>query len=143
MTEVMFHLKVPDRLNYACRLLRKAQAQGAKAVVTAPAATLAQLDRLLWTFEPLAFVPHLRLAGGGTAAPNQLATPIWLVERVDQAPHHEVLLNLGDEMVAGFESFERVIEIVPEDDEPKQAARRRWKHYADRGYLLKTHEAAA
>ena len=52
-----------------------------------------------------------------------------------------MLLNLGDELVPGFESFERVIEIVPEDEVPKQAARRRWKHYADRGYALARHEA--
>ena len=44
MTEVMFHLNVPDRLGYACRLLRKAHARGAKVVVSAPPATLARLD---------------------------------------------------------------------------------------------------
>ena len=50
MTEVMFHLNVPDRLGYACRLLRKAYGSGAKVVVSAPPATLARLDVLLWTF---------------------------------------------------------------------------------------------
>jgi DNA polymerase-3 subunit chi len=141
MTEVMFHTHVPDRLAYACRLLRKAHAQGVRVVVTAPAATLARLDSLLWTFEPTAFVPHIRVAGGAAVPANQQPTPIWLVEQIEQAPHHEALLNLGDELMPGFESFERVIEIVPEDEVPKQAARKRWKHYADRGYALKRHEA--
>lgn len=143
MTEVMFHLDVPDRLGYACRLLRKAHARGAKVVVSAPEPTLSRLDELLWTFEPTAFVPHLHPAPGATVAPGLGPTPIWLVERVEQAPYHEVLLNLGDELVAGFESFERVIEIVPADEAPKQAARRRWKHYADRGYVLKRHEVGS
>jgi len=80
---------------------------------------------------------------GGTVPARLHETPIWLVERAEQAPHHEVLLNLGDELVAGFESFDRVIEIVPEDEASKQAARRRWKHYADRGYVLKRHEASS
>ena len=143
MTEVMFHLNVPDRLDYACRLLRKAHAQGAKVVVSALPATLAKFDSLLWTFEPTGFVPHVHVPLGATLAAHLHGTPIWLVERVEQAPHHEVLLNLGDDLVAGFESFERVIEIVPEEELPKQAARRRWKHYADRGYVLKRHEASA
>lgn len=141
MTEVMFHLDVPDRLDYACRLLRKAHARGARVVVCAPGPTLSRLDELLWTFEPTAFVPHLHVAPDATVPAALSGTPIWLVERVDQAPHHEVLLNLGDELVPGFESFGRVIELVPADEAPKQAARRRWKHYADRGYALDRHEA--
>jgi DNA polymerase-3 subunit chi len=143
MTEVMFHLNVPERLGYACRLLRKAYLRGARVVVSAPGATLARLDVLLWTFVAAEFVPHLRLAPGAVVAPHLKDTPIWLVERVDQAPHHEVLLNLGDELVPGFESFDRVIELVPDDEAPKQAARKRWKHYADRGYALQRHEACA
>jgi len=143
VTEVMFHLNVPDRLGYACRLLRKAHAQGAKVVVSALPATLSKFDGLLWTFEPTDFVPHVHVLLGGTVPARLHETPIWLVERAEQAPHHEVLLNLGDELVAGFESFDRVIEIVPEDEASKQAARRRWKHYADRGYVLKRHEASS
>ena len=141
MTEVMFHLRVADRLGYACRLLRKAYAQHAKVVVCAPPPTLAQLDALLWTSDPSSFVPHVRLAPGAAGPAHADPTPIWLVDSVRQAPTHEVLVNLGDELVAGFETFERVIEIVPEEEPAKQAARRRWKHYADRGYPLKRHEA--
>ncbi len=137
----MFHLRVADRLGYACRLLRKAHAQDALVVVCAPPPTLARLDALLWTSDPTSFVPHVRLASGTAALPEGDPTPIWLVERVEQAPTHEVLVNLGDELVTGFEAFARVIEIVPEDEVAKQAARMRWKHYADRGYLLKSHEA--
>jgi len=143
MTEVMFHLDVPDRLGYACRLLRKAHARGAKVVVSASQATLATLDTLLWTFEATDFVPHRHRAPGASVAPRLRETAIWLVERVEQAPHHEALLNLGDELVPGFESFERVIEIVPHEEAPKQAARLRWRHYADRGYVLTQHRVSA
>ena len=137
----MFHTRVPDRLSYACRLLRKAYLQGAKVVVSAPRATLARLDGLLWTSDPTDFVPHLHVVGDDEVAPRLNATPIWLVEQVARAPHRTTLVNLGDELVPGFESFERVIEIVPDDEAPKQAARLRWRQYADRGYLLKQHEA--
>ncbi|MBK6863457.1 MAG: DNA polymerase III subunit chi [Ideonella sp.] len=143
MTEVMFHLNVEDRLGYACRLLRKACAVDARVVVSAPAQTLARLDSLLWTFEPAAFVPHLRVALGAEVPARLRDTPVWLVEHVEQAPHHDALVNLGDDLVPGFESFDKVIEIVPDDEASRQAARRRWKHYAERGYALKRHEAKA
>jgi len=98
---------------------------------------------LLWTFGATDFVPHLHVASGTAVAPHLKDTPIWLVDRIEQAPHREALLNLGDELVPGFESFERLIEIVPADEAPKQFARQRWKHYADRGYPLERHEASA
>lgn len=143
MTEVMFHLNVADRLDYACRLLRKACAVEARVVVSGPSSTLTRLDSLLWTFDPAAFVPHLRVTEPSEVLPHLQGTPIWLIEHAEQAPHRDVLLNLGDDLVPGFESFAKVIEIVPVDEAPKAAARQRWKHYATRGYAMKRHEARA
>jgi DNA polymerase-3 subunit chi len=143
MTEVMFHLGVDDRLGYACRRLRKACAVDARVVVSGPAPTLAKLDAMLWTFEPTAFVPHVRVAPGAEVPARLRDTPVWLIESVEAAPHHDALVNLGDDLVPGFESFSKVIEIVPADEAQKQAARRRWKHYAERGYAIGRHEAGA
>ncbi|HMN77462.1 MAG TPA: DNA polymerase III subunit chi [Burkholderiaceae bacterium] len=143
MTEVMFHLRVADQVAYACRLLRKAHARDARVVVCAPARVLAELDALLWTADPASFLPHVRLPADAASPAPADPTPIWLVERTDQAPARDVLVNLGNEIVAGFETFARLIEIVPEDEAATQAARRRWKYYADRGYALAHHEARA
>lgn len=137
MTEIQFHFNVPDRLPYACRLLRKALRSGTSGVaVSAPAATLARLDRLLWTFDDLEFIPHLVLRAGETVAPRLARTPIWLVEHPEQGMQHPVLVHLGDDPAVGFESFARLIEIVSTDADERDAARRRWKHYAGRGYDL-------
>lgn len=144
MTEVQFHFNVPDRLAYACRLLRKALRIGSSGVaVTAPAATLARLDRTLWTFEPGEFIPHVLVHGDGAPPPRLRRTPIWLVERAEQAAHHPVLVHLGDAPAEGFESFPRLIEVVSTDAEEREAARARWKHYSARGYEIKKFEAAA
>lgn len=141
MTQVDFHFNVPDRLHYACRLLRKATRQAAGVAVCAPAPTLGALDRLLWTFEPQEFIPHLLLREGEAPAARLARTPIWLVPRAEMASRHPVLVHLGDEPAQGFESFERLIEIVSTDADEREAARRRWKHYASRGYEIRTHEA--
>lgn len=142
MTEVTFYFNVPDRLAYACRLLRKAVRRGARVVVSAPDEVLAALDRQLWVFEPLDFVPHVHARPGHAPAARLRDTPVWLVSRVHDAPHHEMLLNLGDDLVDGFESFGRVFELVARDDADRRAGRQRWKHYSDRGYQIARHDVA-
>jgi DNA polymerase-3 subunit chi len=146
VTEIGFYTGVDDVLVYACRLLRKAVGKGARVVACAEAELLAQLDRALWTFDALDFTPHLRIEGGAKPPGRFAVTPIWLVDRDDAAslhasPVHEVLLNLGPDPVPGFESFERVLEIVGRDEAAVSAGRRRWRHYAERGYAVEHHQA--
>jgi len=144
MTEIQFHFNVPDRLAYACRLLRKALRSGATGVaVSAPGPTLAALDRMLWTFDAQEFIPHVLLRAGETPPPRLARTPIWLVPRADMAAHHPVLVYLGDEPAVGFESYGRLIEIVSTNEAQREAARRRWKQYATRGYAIQKHEVGA
>ncbi|WP_119156982.1 DNA polymerase III subunit chi [Caldimonas tepidiphila] len=140
MTEITFHFNMPDRLDYACRLLRKAWRAGARVAALGPEPLLRELDRALWTFEPREFVPHahVRQASGPLAA----HTAIWLAPSTEGLPPTNVLVNLGAEVPAGFERFERLIELVSRDPQERQAGRQRWKHYAERGYTIKKHEVA-
>lgn len=142
MTEVSFYTGVPERFDYACRLLRKAVLQGAKVTVCAPMQQLERLDRSLWSFEATEFVPHLRWSAGQGRAltPAMQETPVWLVEAADLAPHHDVLLNLGDDLAPGFETFARVLEVVSTEAHDAEAGRRRFKLYRDQGLTVKHHE---
>ncbi|MGK2900680.1 MAG: DNA polymerase III subunit chi [Burkholderiaceae bacterium] len=141
MTEVSFHFNVADRTDYTCRLVRKASRLGASVVLAGPAETLAQFDRALWTFDELEFLPHVMLRPGQPVAPRLRATRVWLTQEASQPGHHEVLINLGPQAPAGFESFEKVVEIVSADLADREAARARWKHYAARGYPIHRHGA--
>lgn len=139
MTEVAFHFNAPDKLPYACRLLRKAVGGGARVVVTAPGEALARLNGLLWTFSQLDFIPH---AVASDPDHVRAASPVLLTEALTGLPHRQVLLNLGVQVPDGFEQFERVIEVVALDDEDRQLARGRWKHYTDQGYAIIRHDLA-
>ena len=140
MTRVSFHFNVPHRVAYACRLLRKATRQNARVTVTGPAGVLGELDAALWSFDPIEFVPHVLLRDGQPLGERLRETPVCLTTTLDGAQHHDVLLNLGAEAPAGFESFERLVEIVSTDEADRSAARSRWKHYASRGYPIERHE---
>lgn len=137
MTEIAFHFNAPDKLAYACRLLRKAVAGGAKAVVCGPDELLGRLDQALWTFSAPDFVPHCM---AGSAERLLQASPVVLAVDLQQAPGHPVLVNLGDLVPAGFERFARLIEVVTGDEDDRTLARGRWKHYAARGYAIVRHD---
>ena len=143
MTEVQFHVNVRDRLQYTCRLLRKAARMGARVAVTGPAPVLADLDRALWVFEADEFLPHAVIGDSVSLSPAQRRAPVWLLDRADRAPVLPVLVNLGAEVPAGFEAYQRLIEIVTDDDDEREAGRRRWRQYQVRGCSPAKHEATA
>ena len=137
MTEIEFHVNVADKLHYSCRLLRKVLRSGAKAVVTAEAELLAQLDQLLWQFSTTEFLPHcLSNAPAHTVA----VTPVLLSAQLDGCAADSVLINLGQRVPGNFERFERFIEVASDLPDDLVSARARWKHYKDRGYSLKRYE---
>jgi DNA polymerase-3 subunit chi len=141
VTEVAFHFNVPDKLAYACRLLRKATGAGSKVVVTGEPGLLRRLDTELWTFSALEFIPHAHVAVA--EAQVVAASPVVLADSPRGTPHHDVLVNLGGAVPEGFERFERLIELVSQEEADRQEARARWKHYADRGYAIVRHDFAS
>ena len=140
MTEIAFHFNAPDKVAYACRLLRKAVAANAKAVVVAPKEQMSHLDECLWTFSQLEFLAHCRMDSPQAlrqASPVHLASEL---DAMDALTPRDVLLNLGDKVCAGFEQFARVIEVVTLDDADRQHARSRWKQYTEQGFDIVRHD---
>lgn len=139
MTDIAFHFNMADKLAYSCRLLRKIYLSGAKVAVTAEPAVLAELDALLWSFSPADFVPHCT-----AAAPLETvaATPVLLTPSPDGCSQRGILVNLGQNVPAGFQEFGRFIEVVSLSPEDAQAGRSRWKHYAAQGFTMKRHDLA-
>jgi DNA polymerase III subunit chi len=141
MTEIAFHVNAPDKLDYACRLLRATQKKSAQVLVLGQLDALKSLSSKLWSMSPTEFLPHCL----ADAEPAVLAqSPIVLsAEMPSSVAESQVLLNLGAVLPAGFERFERLIELVGQDADDLQAARNRWKHYKDRGYALSRYDVVS
>lgn len=138
MTAIAFHFGAPDKLAYVCRLLRKAVASGAKLMVLTPGPLLARLDADLWALSATEFVPHC-LENAEKLVKNR--SPVVLVSDLPQAlAQSQVLLNLSATVPPQFEVFERVIEVVGNDEEDRNQARIRWRTYAERGYPIQRHD---
>jgi DNA polymerase-3 subunit chi len=138
VTRIDFHSKIPDKLSYACRLIRKAQAANTKLVVLAEdREQLNNIDSLLWTFSEQDFLPHV-IAGDSLAA----QTPIILTDDCEKAlPHHHALVNLSRRTPEFFARFERMFELLSNDEQDLVAGRERYKYYQERGYPLTHHVA--
>jgi DNA polymerase-3 subunit chi len=129
---VDFYFGVEHRLHYACRIVRKARGAGKSLLAYArDADRLARFDAALWTFSALDFLPHVY-----ADSPLAVHTPV-LLTLTPQAPVRDLLLNLDDEPPAGyadwFGRFERVLEVVSQEDADRAAARQRFKTYRDGG----------
>jgi len=139
MTRVDFYILDEDagenRQHYACRLTDKAYRQGRKVYIhTSSQAEAQMLDRLLWTFRDQSFVPH-----GIAGATDPDITPVIIGEQEPPEQADDVLINLSAEVPPFFSRFERVAEIVDQQEEIKQASRKHYQFYRDRGYPLNTH----
>lgn len=143
MAKLDFHFNVPDRVEYACRVVRKARAAGKTVVAwTADAERLARFDTALWTFSALDFLPHVPVD-----SPLAAQTPVLLTVDARRAPQADVLLLLDDAPPPAhadlFARYERVIDVVSRDEAERAAARTRFKAYRDEGLEPTAHDQAA
>lgn len=140
MTRVSFYLlkstEAEQRQAFACRLVEKAYHQGQQVYIhTDNADHSADIDSALWAIRPDSFVPHQIIEND-----SDCDSPV-LIGHGDNTPPRlmDVLVNLTQQQPLFFSQFERVAEIIDDNDDIKQAGRERYKFYKQRGYELDTH----
>ncbi|HCS25909.1 MAG TPA: DNA polymerase III subunit chi [Spongiibacteraceae bacterium] len=138
MTKVDFYIldsaQPGDALQYCCRLAEKALKKGLGIYIHCSSEQQAsELDNLLWSFSPESFVPH-ELKSARAKANVVIGSDATAPEAV------ELLINLAAEIPDFFSRFQRVGEIVCQDESWLQPSRNRYRFYKDRGYPLKTHK---
>lgn len=136
MTEITFYTFADDPLDVARRVAAKACGQGKQVMIYAPDPAVADaIDRLLWTTPALSFVPHCR---DSDALASE--TPVLIGVHADALRQADVMINLHTGQPPAFARFERLVEIVGQDDAGREQGRERYRFYQTRGYALKTHD---
>ncbi len=121
----------------ACRLSEKAYKQGYKIYIHADSQQhVRRLDELLWTFRDGSFVPHEILSG---APESDNPVPILIGCDTEPAQGYSMLLNLASEIPAFYHRFERIADIVNQEESIKTAGRKRFAAYRDQGCDLHHH----
>ena len=119
---------------FACRLAEKAYRLDNTVHIHAPdSSTVRVIDELLWTFRDGSFVPHHCVGDEGVDSPITIGC-------AGDAPVRDLLINLSDELPGFYAGFDRVAELVSNDDDVKKRSRERFKQYRDQGHTLETHK---
>ena len=149
MPSIDFYLLKPSQedptqrvLMTLCKLVEKAFSAGFTVICRVKdEATAAYLDKLLWTFKDISFIPH-GVVGSGEQFPVMIA-PGEDFSLPQTEGEKQVLMNASSDPIpaALLNNVSRVCEIVSWDENAKQAARGRYKDYQGQGtFDLRTHE---
>lgn len=121
---------------FACQLAEKAFKKGHKIHIhTADNLQTERMDKLLWTYSDLSFLPHVIMDHE-----LQAETPINISHVLDKALISDVLINLRSEVPVFYRQFDRVAELVSTNIEQRDAARIRYREYQQQGCLVTSHE---
>ncbi len=142
MTRVDFYLLqgggTGRKPRLACRVVDKAYRLGHRIYVyTSDLEEAARLDELLWTFAPNCFVPHAVFAPTGGRAP---AAPVLIGAAAPPEGFSQVLVSLTAAVPDFFSHFERVADLVDNNEGERELARARYRFYRERGYPLEKHD---
>ena len=124
---------------FICRLTEKAWLQNnAIYIHTMDGTHSSKYDELLWTFNETSFIPHQ--LDEIESDQSDKAVLIGHQSTADITHHHDVLINLNHEAPSFFSQFDRVAEIITNNETSKIKGRERYQFYRDRGYALETHK---
>ncbi len=137
MTEIKFYVgrndDVRSRLLLACQLTQKALEHQLQVYIhTDSPETLTQLDDLLWTWNEECFISH------GIAPDDSVKVEMGF--DYEPVARCDYLINLSNTRPAFFGRFERMAEILDQDQEILTKGRDRYRFYQDRGYKLDYHK---
>jgi DNA polymerase-3 subunit chi len=123
-----------DPLLLVCELAKRAFDSGTPTLILARTLDEAErLDEKLWEFDETAFVPH-QIAGDDDDA----ITPVLIVPPDMTTPDRALVINLREDCAPGL--FERVLEVVPADENERLGSRNRWKTYKAAGFEVAKHD---
>ncbi|NHN39624.1 DNA polymerase III subunit chi [Pseudomaricurvus alcaniphilus] len=131
---VLPHSSMEQRLDFACRWTQKALRNDHSVYVAVDNEKQADyLDRLFWQFSPDSFVPH------DCEGKPQLQARVKIGFGDDCGDFHDCLVNLSQQVPGYFSRFQRLAEIVCQEEKVLANTRQHYNFYQHRGYPIETH----
>ena len=139
MTRVDFYIlpeeELAARQAFACRLIQKTSRMGHKVYVhCADEESAINIDTLLWSHQKHSFTPHKLINATGAECTIEIGYGD------NPGEHHDVLLNLSLNIPPFFSRFNRIAEIVVQEQTVLDATRNSYKQYTNKNYPLHRHD---
>ena len=143
MPEASFYIlpshSLSDRFIFACKLIEKAYRSGQFCYVyTDSLQQSQQLDNQLWTFRENSFIPH-QIYDENTPLPEHEKT-VLIGSQPAPKKWQSLIFNLSSNYPADLSKAERVLEILDNNEDLKQAGRQRFRQYKQDGFDISTHK---
>ena len=117
-----------DKLTFACRLAERGVSLGHSVFILAESHDqLKELDEKLWAFSSCSFVPH-NFQNNETHEGE-----VTIGAELPSTEHADVLINLKPAPFANPNQFNRITEIIVQDESHLASARKRYRSYQELG----------
>ena len=127
---IFYILNSKDDINHStCKIIGKFYEAGKKILVSSKDSILIDdLNKLLWTFEQLSFIPH------STGKDYDPLTPVLLIEtgyKNDSIikKDYNIFINLDDKAKTDYHDYEIVVELVSDNEHQKNLSRDKYLYY--------------
>jgi len=141
MPEISFYLlptqSERERHLFACKLIEKAYRSNHFCYVLTDSPEQNQsMDDLLWTFRAGSFIPHQIYLGESPDYDKTILIGTLNAPKTWQ----KTLINLSSKCPPDFLDIERILEILDNSEETKEAGRLRYRQYKQSGLSIITHK---
>ena len=122
-------------LHCACRIAEKAYQQALSVYIQVDTKPVAmELDKLLWTFNPVSFIPHEAMV-----APAASTMPVVINTVPAEENWDNVLVALTRNVPKNADRFSRIADVILNTEQHKQYGRERFRIYRNQGIEPNTH----
>jgi len=137
MTNIIFYRIKGDYnslLLFVCQLVNKAYQKKISVLINTPEESISKrIDERLWSFDTVSFIPH--------DIESEPSSAIAINHELNPGKHDQLLINLSDSSTPGwFSRFQKVIEIVYDEQEVINNKRKQYSFYQSRGYPITYHD---
>lgn len=139
MAELSFYILSTNnerqRNIFCCKLIEKAYRQQCFCyLLTDSDSQSRMLDNLLWTFRPTSFIPHQLYSGQLPAMDNM----VLIGSLPPPDGWKKLIINFSSHPLEDLSKTERLLDIVDNHPQRKQAARERYRYYKQQGLEIQT-----
>jgi DNA polymerase-3 subunit chi len=134
---ILTSLSQQDRIIFACKLIEKIYRKKQFCYVHTESQQLSQqLDNQLWTFRAGSFIPHQILENETPDFENTILIGTQSAPRKWQ----KTIVNLSSEIPDNLTHIDRILEILDNNEDIKQAGRYRYRQYQQTGLNITTYK---
>lgn len=128
------------RLEFLCRLIEKATGLGHSIYVhTNDLQQATEIDDYLWSYKIESFLPH-DLNSSNQNVSEKPSAPVTIGFSPQCEHHNDLLINFATELPGFYNNFERIAEIVIQDDIILKELRTHYREIKNKGIEALIHD---